>query len=377
MTNEAPDRAVGRRRHRLVLYTLLACLFVIAWLAVLVFRHFLITLTVSAAIALLLSPMNTRLAAYLGGRRTAAASILVAATVLVILIPLLTGATMIGSQTASLLLRLQPSVNPEALGEFWSETLPERLPFWAAVKDWLQLDRARLSEMLSPALSSFATVLTRLLQGALVGLVQVLAQLILFLFVLFFLLRDGPQVADALRSISPLSEVQEAEAFDHLMRTIKGVLLSMVLVPLAQGILAMIGFTIFGLPAALFWGAMLIVAAVIPGIGSPLVWAPAGIYLIASGHPGRGVGLLIYGAIVISTIDNILKPIILRGSAKIHPLLGFLSIIGGLLSFGVLGFLIGPIILSLLLSAFRIYRMYLVSPDADGEKPSPAPANSG
>jgi len=358
----APGSGFDIRSNRVVFYSLIVSLAIVLWLAVMVFRYFLVILTVGGAVAMLLAPLNERLVTACRGRRTPAAALLVIATILIILIPLLAGATMIGSEAASLLLRIQPTLDPEALEELWSETLPTRYPWISNVKQWLQLDQTRIAEMISPALSRIASIATRVIQGTLAGLAQLLAQVVLFLFVLFFLLRDGPALTDALRSISPLAPDSEREAYEHLVRTIKGVLQSMVLVPLAQGLLAIIGFVIFGLPSPLFWGAMLIFAAIIPGIGSPLVWLPAGIYLISTGEAGRGVGVLIYGALVVSSIDNVLKPIILRGAARIHPLLGFLSIIGGILSFGILGFLIGPIILSLLLSGFRIYRMDLLNP---------------
>ena len=130
----------------------------------------------------------------------------------------------------------------------------------------------------------------------------------------------------------------------------------MVVVPVVQGILAMIGFSIFGLPSPIFWGTMLIFGAIIPGIGSPLVWVPAAVYLLFTAPLWHGIGLLIYGTLVISTSDNIIKPILLRETAQIHPLLAFFAILGGVLSFGAVGFLVGPVILSLMLSVIRIYQ---------------------
>jgi predicted PurR-regulated permease PerM len=126
-------------------------------------------------------------------------------------------------------------------------------------------------------------------------------------------------------------------------------------VPIAQGVVALLGFSIFGLPAPFLWSAMVVFAALIPLLGSPLAWVPAGLYLFSISQP-RGIGLLIYGVLVISMIDNVLKPLILKGAAQVHMLLGFLAILGGLYAFGFKGLVVGPVVLSLVMSAFRIYR---------------------
>ena len=143
---------------------------------------------------------------------------------------------------------------------------------------------------------------------------------------------------------------------DHLANTVKGVLQSMLIVPLAQGLVALLGFWLFGLPSPLLWSVMVVFAALIPLVGSPLAWVPAGLYLLFSGATVRGVGLLLYGVLFISMIDNIVKPLILKGAAQIHIMLGFLSILGGLYAFGPKGLIAGPVVLSLVLSAYRIYR---------------------
>lgn len=343
-------------------------LFVILWLSLMVFRHFLVIFTVSASIAVVLGPLSDRLTAWFRGNRTLASTLLVLMTALVILLPLLAAGAVAGTQAAALLSWLQPRLTPEGIGHMWDWLLKSQSPLVVAIRDRFNLDEQRLVQLLSPALSSLAGGTTRFFQQAALGLAQTVFQLVLFLIILFFLLRDGKRLVEALQEVSPLSKQQEAEVFDHLYKTVKGALLSMVLVPVAQGCVAMIGFSLFGLPAPLFWGAALILASVIPGIGSPLVWVPASVYLLFEASKGQGIGLAIYGVVVISGIDNILKPAILSGSARIHPLLGFLAILGGLLTFGLVGFLVGPVILSLLMSTMRIYRTYAAGPPPAAER---------
>jgi predicted PurR-regulated permease PerM len=149
----------------------------------------------------------------------------------------------------------------------------------------------------------------------------------------------------------------------------------MIVVPLVQGVIAYVGFRIFGVPSALLWAVMVVFAALIPIVGSPLAWVPACLFLAFEGSTGRAVGLFLYGLLCISMVDNILKPLILRGTAQIHTMLGFLSILGGLMAFGPKGVVAGPVVLSLVLSAYRIYRYDILRwraeehlhPQADGD----------
>ncbi len=379
--DESPDESPGRpRRAKVVFYSFLVVLFFILFLAVLVFRHFLITAAVAASVAALLGPVYDRLTKALRGRRSISAAVMVGATVVVILVPLLTYAVLLKNQVVGFYDWVRPRLEPETLGKLWTEELPARYTWVASLKETLQLtgiDQERLMEMISPALTQVASGANQVVQGAVAGLTSAVLYLILFLLTLFFILRDGEALAAELRGIAPVSTEQSVEIYDRLTRTVKAVLYLMVVVPVAQGFLAMIGFAIFGLPSPLFWGTMLIFAAVIPGIGSPLVWVPAAVYLLLTAPLWQGIGMLLYGTLVISTSDNIIKPMLLHGTARIHPLLAFFSILGGILSFGLIGFLVGPVILSLMLSAIRIYRIDILGAPEAANVLTPATESAG
>jgi predicted PurR-regulated permease PerM len=347
------------RRPKVIVYSFVALLSVVLVLNFFVFRHFLIVVMVAASVAAMLGPLYDRLTGALGGRRSLAAGIMVAVTTVVILVPLLSYGVLLGNQAVGFFETIRPELEPEALRNLWERKLPERFPWFAQLPEWLSLgssDRTSMSDFVSPALSQLASGANRLIQRTVAGLTSALLDLILFLITLFFILRDGEKLGNELRDISPVTPDRANEVYDRLAKTVKGVLYSMVVVPVTQGILAMIGFSIFGLPSPIFWGTMLIFGAIIPGIGSPLVWVPAAVYLLFTAPLWQGIGLLLYGTLVISTSDNIIKPILLRETAQIHPLLAFFAILGGILSFGAVGFLVGPVILSLMLSVIRIYQ---------------------
>jgi predicted PurR-regulated permease PerM len=349
------DDAMPERRRRDMLTPLLLSLAVILLLAFWVFKPFILVFAVSACVALLLAPAQKRFDKALGGKPTVAAMILVLLTTVVILIPILTSLFLLARQTALFLdwIRLQPLVGPEEMRRFWEE-LPRRYP---GLKSWIAFLQAQVTPILSGGIAQLAGGANGLLQNVLGRVTHAAIDLGLFLLMLFFLLRDGGRLKKELRPISPFSEEQEHQIFDHLERTIKGALQAVVVVPVIQGILAMIGFVVFGVPSPLVWGTAVILAATVPLLGSPLAWMPACVYLFLNGATGPAIGLVVYCTLIVSGSDNVVKPLLLRGSARIHPLLGFLSIIGGVLAFGVFGFLIGPVVLSLVLSAIRIYRL--------------------
>jgi predicted PurR-regulated permease PerM len=332
---------------------LAACFVLVVVLSFLVFRYFFLTFTVAASVALLLAPAQRRLTRKLRGHSWAAATLLVLACTLVILLPLVVFAFLLTQQATAAFEWLRPYLEPAALEKLWRETLPTRYPFLMA---WVREGSGGAVPAASEALGRLTDAVNGFLQLAVIQFMSGLMEMIVFMMMLFFLLRDGAQIRDVMRGISPLTRGQETEIVDHLSKTVKGVLLSMVIVPVAQGIVALIGFWIFDMPSPVLMSVFVFFSAMIQLIGTPLVWIPAGLYLFFWVSAGKGIGMILYGAFVISTMDNIIKPMILKGAAQIHALLAFLSVLGGLYAFGAKGIIAGPVVLSLLLSAYRIYR---------------------
>ncbi|HJS59338.1 MAG TPA: AI-2E family transporter [Vicinamibacteria bacterium] len=339
-------------RYRVFL-PLAAFLAVVALLAFLVFRYFLAVFTVAASVALLLAPVHRRLRRALHGRGNLSAVLLVFVTTLVILLPVVTSMLLLSQQAVQFIEWLRPRLEPQALQQLWSETLPQRLPF---LQGYLRFDEQEASKAASAVLERLAGGAQRVLQGGLAGATEALFELVLFLMMLFFLLRDGERLRAELAAISPLSSSQEDMIVANVSRTVRGVLQALVLVPVVQGLVAAVGFILFGVPSPILWSVTVMLAAFVPIVGSPLGWLPAVAWLFVYGSGWQWAGLLAYGTVLISGIDNVVKPLVLQGVARIHPLLAFLSILGGLFAFGPLGFLIGPVVLSLVLSAIRIYR---------------------
>ena len=350
------------RRRRDLFPALGAALLVVLFLAFQVFKPFLLVFAVAGCLALLLAPLQRQFSRVLRGHSGLAALLVVTVVTLAILVPVVASLAVLGQRALAFFAWLEPHLQPAELERFWRETLPARLP---RLQSWTNRFEGQLAPLLANSLNQVVATATAALQQAVAGFAIAAFDLALFLLLLFFLLRDGARLRAALRPISPFNETQEALIFDHLGKTVKGALQSVVVVPLAQALVAVPGFLIFGVPQPVTWGVAVGLAAMVPLLGAPLGWVPAVVWLFYTGAPTwQWLGMLVYGTVGISGIDNVVKPLVLRGTAQIHPLLGFLSILGGVLAFGAFGFLVGPVILSLVLSGMRLYRLDLFRADA-------------
>jgi len=203
--------------------------------------------------------------------------------------------------------------------------------------------------------------------GAIQGLVFALPKLIVFWFVtvfsMFYLLRDGHTVVEQLKHALPIEKHHQELIFSQLHNTLMAVVYGTLAIALAQALLALLGFAIFGVPNPVFWSIVLAFFAFIPFIGSWIVWLPASAVLVVRGQllasnvlMWQGLGLFLYGLVVISGVENVLRPLLVGSTAKIPTLLVVLGVVGGVMVFGPIGFIIGPIVLSMFKTFFDIYR---------------------
>ncbi len=176
----------------------------------------------------------------------------------------------------------------------------------------------------------------------------------------FYFFRDGKDLLILISKISPLPDNEDNVIFTRLARAIRSVATGVVLVSLIQGILAAIGFTIFGIDRAVLWGAVAAILAMLPGVGTSAIMIPAIIYLFITGSVINAVGLLVWGIIMFVLIDNILGPHLMSRGNKLHPFAILLSVLGGISVFGPIGFIIGPVIITLFIVLLEIYNQYIV-----------------
>ena len=180
------------------------------------------------------------------------------------------------------------------------------------------------------------------------------------LFISFFLFKDGPAMLTGLINMIPLNPRSSKRLVDQFGKVTYSVVYAHIIVALVQGALGALGFYLVGIPSPIFWGVVMAIFALLPFVGSALVWAPASILILVNGLisnsfiiMGKGIGLFLFGVFVISTIDNVLRVKIAGGRAGVHPLTVLIGLIGGINLFGLVGIFVGPIALSLLITFFK------------------------
>jgi len=192
-----------------------------------------------------------------------------------------------------------------------------------------------------------------------------LLNLITMLFVLFYLFKDGEKLIAYIKSLIPINKAYKEKVFNEIGLVTNVVVFGQVLAAIAQATLGVIGFYIFGVRSPIFLGLVMIFFGLIPFLGTPFVWVPASLYLIFNGMMQsnsilffKGIGLFLYGLILIANIDNVVRAVVGAETAKIHPIVIFIGVIGGIAAFGLIGIFIGPVILSLFLILLKFYKKH-------------------
>jgi predicted PurR-regulated permease PerM len=331
-------------------------LVILAILAVLLLVYvvlpFATSLFVAAVLAGALAPWTKRLAAALGGRPSLAALLITVAVLAAVLGPLSALGAVVVPQIHSGLGWLRHALQDRTLEQL-VERVPDALrPFAEQLRQSIPSSLERLQEVATAEGARAAAALGNLLSAT--G--SFLLQSALMLIALYFLLRDGPALVDWLNDAIPLKRGQVSELLRDFRRMTVTVLVSTIATGGVQSLLALLGYLIARVPNPLFFGMVTFVLSLVPALGATVVVVGVGVVLLATGHTGAGIFLAVYGVGVVSMIDNVLKPILIRGGVPIHGAVVFFALLGGIFAFGPVGFLIGPLSVTFLVAVVRMYR---------------------
>ena len=187
------------------------------------------------------------------------------------------------------------------------------------------------------------------------SVIKLLFNFLIFIIITYYVFKDGLKLKKHIIDLSPLSDSDDQMVFGKIKMAINSVIRGSLIVALIQGALATIGFALFGVPNMMLWGIAATVASLIPGVGTSIIIIPLVGFLFLTGNTFPAFGLLVWGMVVVGLIDNLLRPILIGRQINMHPLIVFLSVIGGILFFGPVGFLLGPLTISLLFALLDIY----------------------
>jgi len=237
---------------------------------------------------------------------------------------------------------------------------PESQARWKAVLEALKhnvdVEQMLSSDELRQKVSSLGQ---RLLEGSasiLGGLFGLLTSMVLVVFTLYYLFRDGERIVKRLPDIIPLPRDESLAIMRRTNEIISASVYGVLVIAMIQGTLGGLMFWALGIPSALLWGVVMIIMSTVPMAGSALVWAPAAIFLVLTNHYGKAAILLVFGVGVIGTVDNLLRPRLVGSKTRMNELFIFFSVLGGLSAFGILGLLIGPVILGITIALLDVFR---------------------
>jgi predicted PurR-regulated permease PerM len=330
---------------------LLLLVFFISALFLSMIRQFLMAIFLAGIFSALSYPLYRRLERWFGGRRGLASLATLLLIVVVVLLPLggllgvVTGQAIKVGEAVTPWVTRQLS-EPDAI----SETL-KSLPLYDKVEPYRNLILKKAGELVGH-ISGF---LINRLRSVTLGTVNFIFMLFIMLYTMFFFFMDGKKLIDKILYYLPLEDQDERRMLDKFTSVTRATLKGTAVIGILQGGLAGAAFAVVGIDSAVFWGTIMAVLSFIPGIGTALVWVPAAIILAATGQPAKGIGLGVFCAVVVGSIDNLLRPILVGRDTQMHELMILFGTLGGIVMFGVLGIIIGPIIAALFVTVWEIY----------------------
>lgn len=243
--------------------------------------------------------------------------------------------------------------NPINLFDFNAPVLG---PWLRWIDQYVDIERFQDPEFLRSRLEGWTGTLANSTIGVVGGAVSVIVQTFLVVFTMFYLFRDGEAIRRAAYDLVPLQRSQTRDVVARTREVIGATVYGVIVIALIQGLLGATIFWVLGLPSPLLWGVVMFFLSMIPMAGAFLVWAPAALFLALTGAWARAIVLVAWGVLVVGSIDNVLSPMLVGKRTRLHELLVFFSVLGGLQVFGVLGVVLGPVVAAITLALIDMVR---------------------
>lgn len=327
-------------------------------------KDFLLALLIAAILSALAHPFYNRVLELMGGRKSIAAAVTVLLSLVLIIIPLLFFMGILVNEAVEI---------SESAGEWLTQQVEQSESLKKQIADDPDIKKLLpyRDEILGKAGQLAAKAGTLVAEGLVAGAKSTatfLLMLFIMLYAMFTFLMDGRALLDAVLHFTPLSAQDKTRLLGIYISVGRATLKGTLIIGIVQGTLAALSFWVAGIDGVVFWGAVMAVLSIVPGIGSALVWVPAVIYLALNGQPAAAVGVGLWCAIVVGTIDNLLRPLLIGKDTEMPDLLVMLTTFGGLALFGAAGILVGPLVGALYMTVWRLWGSAIDEACGDGDE---------
>lgn len=332
------------------LYFFFIILIGISVLVFFVIKPFLVPLLIAAILANLFDFIYKRILSVLG-KRGISSFLACFSIALIIVVPLIVVSTLVVNEIQNIISKLVE--NPESIRNIISD-FENRL---RSIRFLNMVDIGKIinQDSVIAAAKNLSQNALKILQSTYKGLAHFIFVTFIMFFTLFYLFIDGKKLIKKIMELSPIRDSYENTLIQKFVSISRATIKGTSLISIMQGTLGGILFFLTGVPSPVLLGILMTISSVIPSIGSGLVWAPVGIIMLIAGNTVQGLVILIIGALVISTVDNIVRPRLVGRDTQLHPLMILFSTLGGIALFGISGFIVGPIIMSLFVALWEIY----------------------
>ena len=312
---------------------------------------FLIALFLAAVFSAMATPLHQKILSMTGGRTGFATTITLVALFTCVLLPTLVVIYVATAQANELATDIVSFIKTLDSEEPFL-MVPEWLPFKAEIESAGPQIAAKIGELTGKVAGFFVSAAS----AATKGTASFFLGLFILIYAMVIFLQEKTNVLAQLMHYSGLPPVFQERLVDRTVSITRATIKGTLVIGIVQGILGGIGLAVAGVPGAAFWGIVIMLASVIPGIGPGLVWVPAVIYLFATGETMGAIGLALWSGLVVSTIDNIMRPTLVGRDTQMPDLLILVSTLGGLVMFGAVGLIIGPVIAGLFVTMWEIFQ---------------------
>jgi predicted PurR-regulated permease PerM len=329
----------------------------------LVLQPFAASMAWAIFLAFMLYPVHSWLTRKFRGRAGYSAGILTGLTPFVLLTPLTFLGIVFANQARALVAYIQQSnFRLDGSTLLSLEKYPVIGPLARIAREELSVSSADIQEWVKRGTDALLSNVASMSGGVVLSALGTLVGFFFMLFLLFFFVRDGESMFNRMQRLIPVPEEHREQLFHHLASVTRGVFYGIGLTAIFQGVLVAIGFAIAGLPSPVVFGVLAAILALLPAGGAAIVWIPGMLYLGAIGHYGMASFLLIWGLIV-STSDNILRPILVSRYAPVSAFMVFVGVVGGIAAFGAIGIVVGPVFLALVAAIVDYFDEKVIAPN--------------